>query len=93
MHRSDTFLIIRRQVFQSVTVSISQDSYRDWKSYHLETVLLNVLDSGALVAITTTPVDPGSYQVSEMPALSMAVTAGSRPLTARKDEHTTMRTL
>lgn len=67
-------------------VSISQDPYRDWKSYHLETVLLNVLDSGALVAITTTPVDPGSYQVSEMPALSTAVTAGSRPLTARKDE-------
>lgn len=78
MHRSDTFLITRRQQFQSVTVSISQGSYRDWKSYHLETVLLNVLDSGALVAITTTPVDPGSYQVSEMPALSTAVTAGSR---------------
>ncbi len=33
-------------MFQSVTVSISQGSYRDWKSYHLETVLLNVLDSG-----------------------------------------------
>lgn len=27
-------------------VSISQDPYRDWKSYHLETVLINVLDSG-----------------------------------------------
>lgn len=36
------------------------------------------LDSGALVAITTTPVDHGSYQVSELPALSTAVTAGSR---------------
>lgn len=44
----------------------------------METVLINVLDSGALVAITTTPVDPGSYQVSELPALSTAVTSGSR---------------
>ena len=77
-------------------VSISQDSYRDWKSYHLETVLLNVLDSGALVAITITPVDPGSYQVSELPALSTAVTAGSRrpsvanrgsTMTAGKNRH------
>jgi len=24
-----------------------EDVYRDWKSYHLETVLINVLDSGA----------------------------------------------
>nr|DAJ95750.1 MAG TPA: hypothetical protein [Caudoviricetes sp.] len=55
----------------------------------METVLINVLGSGALVAITTTPVDPGSYQVSELPALSTAVTAGSRPLTAGKDQHTT----
>nr|DAV81409.1 MAG TPA: hypothetical protein [Caudoviricetes sp.] len=31
-----------------------------------------------MVAITTTPVDPGSYQISELPALSTAVTAGSR---------------
>ena len=33
-------------MYQSVTISISRGSYRDWKSYHLETVLLNVLDSG-----------------------------------------------
>ncbi|GAB0965977.1 hypothetical protein MZ16F92_32830 [Escherichia coli] len=31
---------------KAVPVSISQGSYRDWKSYHLETVLINVLDSG-----------------------------------------------
>ncbi|QCT20806.1 hypothetical protein FEM41_14695 [Jejubacter calystegiae] len=42
-------------------------------------------ESGALVARKTTPVDPGSYQVSELPALSTAVTAGSRPLTVGKD--------
>ncbi|CAM7029773.1 hypothetical protein CIPOMM044M_16860 [Citrobacter portucalensis] len=32
--------------YQPVTLSISQGSYLDWKSYHLETVLINVLDSG-----------------------------------------------
>ncbi len=88
----------KRRGYQPFTLSIYTSVYRDWKSYHLETVLLNVLDSGALVAITTTPVDPGSYQVSEMPALSTAVTAGSRrpsvanrgsTMTAGKDRHTT----
>lgn len=44
-------------MFQSVTVSISQGSYRDWKSYHLETVLLNVLDSGG----TSTDNSGGNY--------------------------------
>ena len=38
-------------------VSISQDPYRDWKSYHLETVLLNVLDSGG----TSTDNSGGNY--------------------------------
>lgn len=50
---------------------------------------VGLIPAGACTPVTPATRRPGRYQEGEMPAPSTAVTAGSRPLTAGKDQHPT----